>query len=102
MTNAKLIISTFLIVPNVVVIQKDERITNVMWKLVIVTVVHVSQDKNVTNVNLDTLIFLIAKVSITITLVPGVPTSFRQEFSKKSLNVTKKRKKLVKVCLHSS
>ena len=84
MTNVKPIISTFLIVPNVVVIQKDERITNVMWKLGIVTVVHVSQDKNVTNVNLDTLIFLIAKVSITITLVPGVPTSFRQEFSKKN------------------
>ena len=72
MTNAKLIILTFLLVPNVVVIQKDERITNVMWKLGIVTVVHVSQDKNVTNVNLDTLTFLIAKVNIIITLVHSV------------------------------
>ena len=69
MTNVKPIISTFLLVPNVVVIQKDERITNVMWKLGIVTVVHVSQDKNVTNVNLDTLIFLIAKVNLIVTLV---------------------------------
>ena len=72
MTNVKLIILTFLLVPNADVIQKDERITNVMWQLVIVTVVHVSQDKNVTNVNLDTLTFLIAKVSITITLVHSV------------------------------
>ena len=102
MTNVKLIILTFLIVPNVVVTRKEARMMIVMFTVVIVTVVHVSQDKNVTNVNLDTLIFLIAKVSITIKLVPGVPTSFRQEFSKKSLNVTKKRKKLVKVCLHSS
>ena len=33
--------------------------------------------------------------------IPGVPTSFRHEFSKKSLNVTKSEK-LVKVCLQSS
>ena len=36
-------------------------------------------------------------------LVPGVPTSFRQEFSKKLLNVTKsEKKKHVKVCLQPS
>jgi len=33
--------------------------------------------------------------------VPGVPSSFKQEFIKKSLNVTKSEK-LVKVCLLSS
>ena len=33
--------------------------------------------------------------------VPGVPTSFRQEFSKKSQN-SEMAKKVVKVCLHSS
>ena len=33
-------------------------------------------------------------------VIPGVLTSFGQEFSKKSQNF-KKRKKLVKVCLHS-
>ena len=50
MTNVKLIILTFLLVTNVVVIPKEERIMNVMWKLEIVTVNHMSQDKNVTNV----------------------------------------------------
>ena len=64
MTNVKLIILTFLLATNVVVIPKEERIMNVMWKLGIVTVLHMSQGKNVTNVNLDSLIFLIAKVSI--------------------------------------
>ena len=35
--------------------------------------------------------------------IPGVPTSFRQEFSKKIAKCYEKRKKkLVKVCLHSS
>ena len=34
--------------------------------------------------------------------IPGVPTSFRQEFSKKSLLKVTKSEKLVKVCLHSS
>ena len=72
MTNVKLIILTFLIVPNVVVTRKEARTMIVMFTVVIVTVVLVSQDKNVTNVNLDTLIFLIAKVSIIITLVHSV------------------------------
>ena len=67
MTNVKLIILTFLLATNVVVIPKEERIMNVMWKLEIVTVNHVSQGKNVTNVYLDTLIFLTAKVSVSIT-----------------------------------
>ena len=35
------------------------------------------------------------------TQIPGVPTSFRQEFSKKYQN-SEKAKKLVKVYLHSS
>ena len=69
MTNVKLIILTFLLATNVVVIPKEARTMNVMGKLEIVTVNHVSQDKNVTNVYLDTLIFLIAKVSISITFV---------------------------------
>ena len=69
MTNVKLIILTFLIVPNVVVTRKEARTMIVMFTVVIVTVVLVSQDKNVTNVNLDTLIFLIAKVNLIITLV---------------------------------
>ena len=72
MTNVKLIILTFLLVPNVDVTRKEARMMIVMFTVVIVTVVHVSQDKNVTNVNLDTLIFLIAKVSIIITLVHSV------------------------------
>ena len=37
------------------------------------------------------------QINFKINYVPGVPTSFRQEFSKKSLP-----KKLVKVCLHFS
>ena len=69
MTNVKPIISTFLLVPNVDVTRKEARMMIVMFTVVIVTVVHVSQDKNVTNVNLDTLIFLIAKVNLIVTLV---------------------------------
>ena len=67
MTNVRLIILIFLLANPVVVIKKEERMTNVMLTLGIVTVIHVSQDKNVTNVNLDTLIFPIAKVTINIT-----------------------------------
>ena len=69
MTNVKLIILTFLIVPNVVVTRKEARTMIVMFTVVIVTVVLVSQDKNVTNVYLDTLIFLIAKVGVILTFV---------------------------------
>ena len=69
MTNVKLIILTFLLVPNVDVTRKEARMMIVMFTVVIVTVVLVSQDKNVTNVYLDTLIFLIAKVSVIITFV---------------------------------
>ena len=69
MTNVKLIILIFLLANPVVVIKKEERIMNVMLKLGIVTVLRMSQGKNVTNVNLDSLIFLIAKVSI-ITMMP--------------------------------
>ena len=64
MTNAKLIIITFLIAPNVVVIQKEARMMIVMFTVVIVTVFHMSLDKNVTNVTMDIMVFLIAKVSI--------------------------------------
>ena len=66
MTNVKLIILIFLLANPVVVIKKEERMTNVMLTLGIVTVIHVSQGKNVTNVNLDILGFLIVKVCKTI------------------------------------
>ena len=64
MTDVDLIILIFLLANHVAVIKKEERIMNVMLKLGIVTVLRMSQGKNVTNVNLDSLIFLIAKVSI--------------------------------------
>ena len=67
MINVRPIIMTFLLANDVPVIQKEARMINVMLTLVIVIVFRMSQDKNVTNVNLDTLIFLIAKVSISIT-----------------------------------
>ena len=67
MINARLIIMTFLLANDALAIEKEARTMNVMGKLEIVTANHVSQDKNVTNVYLDTLIFLIAKVSISIT-----------------------------------
>ena len=63
MTNVKLIILIFLLANPVVVIKKEERIMSAMLKLGIVTALRMSQGKNVTNVNLDSLIFLIAKVS---------------------------------------
>ena len=66
MINVRPIIMTFLLANDVPVIQKEARMINVMLTLVIVIVFRMSQDKNVTNVNLDTLIFLIAKVSISI------------------------------------
>ena len=66
MINARLIIMTFLLANDVPVIRKEARMINVMLTLVIVIVFRMSQDKNVTNVNLDTLVFLIAKVSINI------------------------------------
>ena len=69
MTNVDQIILIFLLANPVVVIKKEERIMNVMLKLGIVTALRMSQGKNVTNVNLDSLIFLIAKVSI-ITMMP--------------------------------
>ena len=58
---------TFLLANDALAIEKEARTMNVMGKLEIVTVFSMSQDKNVTNVYLDTLIFLIAKVSIIIT-----------------------------------
>ena len=66
MINVRPIIMTFLLANDVPVIRKEARMINVMLTLGIVTVLRMSQDKNVTNVNLDTLIFLIAKVSINI------------------------------------
>ena len=66
MTDVDLIILIFLLANPVVVIKKEERMTNVMLTLGIVTVIHVSQGKNVTNVNLDILGFLIVKVCKTI------------------------------------
>ena len=57
---------TSLLANDALVIEKEARMINVMLTLVIVIVFRMSQDKNVTNVNLDTLIFLIAKVSINI------------------------------------
>ena len=64
MINARLIIMTFLLANDALAIEKEARTMNVMGKLEIVTAFSMSQDKNVTNVYLDTLIFLIAKVSI--------------------------------------
>ena len=66
MIDVRIIIMTFLLANDVPVIRKEARMINVMLTLVIVIVFRMSQDKNVTNVNLDTLIFLIAKVSINI------------------------------------
>ena len=66
MTNVDLIILIFLLANPVVVIKKEERITNVMLELGIVTALRMSQGKNVTNVNLDILGFLIVKVCKTI------------------------------------
>ena len=57
---------TFLLANDALVIEKEARMINVMLTLVIVTAFRMSQDKNVTNVNLNTLIFQIARVSITI------------------------------------
>ena len=66
MIDVRIVIMTFLLANDVPVIRKEARMINVMLTLVIVIVFRMSQDKNVTNVNLDTLIFLIAKVSINI------------------------------------
>ena len=66
MIDVRIIIMTFLLANDVPVIRKEARMINVMLTLVIVIVFRMSQDKNVTNVNLDTLIFLIAKVNMTI------------------------------------
>ena len=63
MIDVRIVIMTFLLANDVPVIRKEARMINVMLTLVIVIVFRMSQDKNVTNVNLDTLIFLIAKVS---------------------------------------
>ena len=67
MINVRLIIMTFLLANDALVIEKEARMINAMLTLVIVTAFSMSQDKNVTNVNLDTLIFQIAKVTIIIT-----------------------------------
>ena len=67
MIDVRIIIMTFLLANDVPVIRKEARMINVMLTLVIVIVFRMSQGKNVTNVNLDTLIFLIAKVTIIIT-----------------------------------
>jgi len=56
----------------------------------------------VDEINTDFYLMMLNLLRVVLRIIPGVPTSFRQEFSKKSQNVTKKRKKLVKVCLHSS
>ena len=66
MIDVRIIIMTFLFANDVPAIRKEARMINVMLTLVIVIVFRMSQDKNVTNVNLDTLVFLIAKVSINI------------------------------------
>ena len=75
MIDVRIIIMTFLLANDVPVIRKEARMINVMLTLVIVIVFRMSQDKNVTNVNLDTMIFLIAKVSI-ITMMATASTYF--------------------------
>ena len=55
---------TFLLANDVLVTRKEARMMIVIFTVGIVTAFRMSQDKNVTNVNLDTMIFLIAKVSI--------------------------------------
>ena len=60
---------TFLLANDALAIEKEARTMNVMDKLGTATAFSMSQDKNVTNVNLDSLIFLIAKVSVIIVMV---------------------------------